>query len=730
VSSPRSISGSGALGAGMIALVLAVSVLVVHAKIALGGKTWDDVRYHTEIAPPRLAASDAMMSGVLPGWWEGSGLGVPLIGEPSHGAAYPAVWLATSPHALDLVWLAHAFWLALGLALWARRLGAGEVACVLAGVIVAASGIVASAALRGAIPALAHVPWVGWAALGIAQATDPRARMRAAAALGLLLGAIGLSGQLAIFIDALALACVVGLTRSSWRANAIAVGAGLAIACVQWLPALLAIGDTAGAHVHALRLSRMLELVAPGSFGSTSPDHAVTQLAGAHAEWPSLYVGAAAFSFALAARMPLRTTILLIALVILALVAGRGGWPGWAGAPDCHLGVLAVIACALASRGIDAALDGERRGLVALIAAAGVSALALGALAVLRTKVEAPALDRALIDGGLGVACLAAAFVVAWRHGERPLSRLVIAALVVAPSVGALGSTAPLADRSIVETTPLWAEAASTVPMSGAPRRVFRPVSLFEDTTPGSLRDAIASLSGTSQARHGIGAARSEDPARPPSHDRVWLAAASGGGALLARYGITLAILPAGIVEGGKVAELARRGNFSLVKYPASPAASMVTEWIWIPDDAAAIARLFPPGGRGLPMGLVVLHGSGVDHQDEPSEPEPCTVSRWTAGAIDMTCVATLEAQAVVSSSPARGWTVHVAGHDTPWVTADVLRRAVALSPGAYVVSWRFVPPGIYAGAGLALVALLVLAGYAAVVTRRYRRDRESRETN
>jgi hypothetical protein len=575
------------------------------------------------------------------------------------------------------------------------------------------------------------VPWVGWAALGIAHATaDPRARMRAAIALGLVLGAIGLSGQLAILFDAVALACVVGLSRSSWRAIAVAVGAGLAIACVQWVPALLAIGDTAGAQVHGLALSRVLELVAPGSFGSTSPDHAVAQLAGAHAEWPSLYIGAAAFSFALAARMSARMTGMLVALVLLALVAGRGGWPAWTGAPDCHLGVLAVIACALASRGIDAALAGQRRGLVALGAAAGVSALALGALAVLRSKVDAPALDRALVDGGLGVACLAAAFVVAWRHGDRALSRLVIAALVVAPSVGALGSTAPLADRSTVETTPMWALAASTVPMSGAPRRVFRPVSLFEDTMPGSLSDAIASLAGTSQARYGIGAARSEDPARPPSHDRVWLAAASAGGSLLARYGITLAILPAAVVDGTKFIELARRANFSLVKYPASPAAAMVTEWIWIPDDTAAIGRLFPSGVRGLPMGLVVLHGSGVDHQDEPSEPEPCTVSRWTAGAIDMTCVATLDAQAVVSSSPARGWTVHVAGHDTPWVTADVLRRSVALPPGAHVVSWRFVPPGIYAGAGLALLALLVLAGYAVVVTRRHRHDRESRETN
>lgn len=715
-----------------MALVLAVSVLVVHARVVLGGKTWDDVRYHTEIAPPRLAAGDAVRTGVPPGWWEGSGLGVPLVGEPSHGAAYPAVWLATSPHALDLVWLAHMLWLALGIALWARRLGASEVPAVLVGVLAAASGIVASAAMRGALPALAHVPWVGWAALGIASATDSRARMRAAVGLGALLGAIGLAGQLAIFIDALALALVIGMSRTSWRALSIAVAAGLAIACVQWVPAMLVLGDGAGGQVHALQLSRLVELVAPGSFGSSSGIHAVTPIAGTHADWPGLYIGAAAISLAVAARVRLRMASLVVALVLVALVAGRGlRWPVWLGGAESHLGVVAAIVCVLASQGLDAVLAGHRRGLVALAAAAGASALALGALAVLRSRVDAPALDRALIDGGLGVACLVAAFVVAWRHVEAQVSRLLIAALVVAPSVGALGSTAPLTERSIVETMPMWAEAASTVPMGGAPRRVFRPISLFEDTTPGSLADAMATLTGTFAARHGIGAARSEDPARPESHDRVWLAASSGGGALLARYGIALAILPTSMVDDVGPAMLARRSNFSLVKYPTSPAAAMITEWIWIPDDAAAIARLFPPGvGRGLPLGLVVLHGTGTDHQDEPGEPQPCTITRWTAGAIDMTCVANVEAQAVVSSSPADGWTVHVAGRDTPWVTADVLRRAVPIAAGAHVVSWRFVPPGIHLGAALAALALLALAAYAFVVTRRHKRDREAPGTN
>lgn len=727
MSEPRSVSTLPTIALG---LVLAISVLVIHARVVLGGKTWDDVAYHTEIAPPRLAAAEAIAAGELPGWWEASGLGVPLLGEPSHGAAYPLAWIATTPHALDLLWILHVLWLALGVALWSRRLGASELTSVLAGVIVAASGIVGSAAIRGVLPALAHVPWVAWAALGLRKADTARSRVRATAALAAALGMIGLAGHLAILVDASALALLVGWRRGRLGALATGVGAGVAIAMVQWIPALLVIADGAGAEVGALRPSRLVELIAPGSFGAGSSDRAVAQIAGEHPAWPSLYIGAPLLALALVARGSRRTTGYVVALVALTAVAGRGGWPAWLGAPELHLALVVLVAAAHASLGLDALLAGQRRALLALGGGALATAVATGALVVLGARVGAPALDRAVIDGVLAVLCIAGAVAVAWRTRLR----FVTAALVVAPTVGALGATAPLIDRSIVETTPMWADAASTVPTEGAPRRVYRPLSLFEDESPTSVTDAIATLVGTSAARHGLGSARSEDPARPPIHDAVWLAASSVGGALLERYAISIAILPIAMVDGRKLAELARRASWSLVRYPTAPAAAIVTEWIWLPDDATAIARLFPPGvGRGLPAGLVVLRGRGADHQDEPAEPEPCTVTRWSRGVIDLTCVANAPAYAVVSSTSAPGWTVHVAGVDTPWVTADVLRRAVEIPAGASVVSWRYEPPGLLGGVVVGLAGVLAVVGYAVAVsllTRRRTRDRASRETS
>src|SRR5690606_15791426 len=123
-----------------------------------------------------------------------------------------------------------------------------------------------------------------------------------------------------------------------------------------------------------------------------------------------------------------------------------------------------------------------------------------------------------------------------------------------------------------------------------------------EDVSPSSVHDAVATLAGTSAARHGVGTARSEDPARSRVHDRVWLAAAGAGGALLARFGVSLAILPLSLADGRGMVNLATRGNWALVHYPAAPPAAMVYEWIWSADIAGALARLFPPGaGRGLP---------------------------------------------------------------------------------------------------------------------------------
>jgi hypothetical protein len=440
----------------LVALALGVAILVVQIRVIAGGQTWDDVRYHTDVAPPRLAAADQVGRGEPPAWWDGSGLGVPLAGEPSHGALYPPMWLAVSPHALDLVMIAHLAWAALGVAVWTRR-RASDRSALIAGVLIATTGILASSAVRGALPALAHVPWLGAAVEALAAAGEARARLstdddraairaraaRAAAAIAALIGAIALVGELAVVGDALVLALVVGARRTTWRHLAAAIGAGLAIGAAQWLPAILQLPASTGGEVVGLPLARVLELVVPSAAG-----------AGDAAWAPSVFVGAPLLALA-AVRAPSRRVLgVLGGFAAAALLTGRGGWPAWTGAPELHLAALAIVLAVGAGDGLDAVIAGQRRGVLALALAAGLTALALAAFAALRVQHAelAPAIDRALINGGLGVGCMAGAAVLAWRAPGAWIAALC--ALLVAPSAGGAHALAPMIDRAIVGEPP------------------------------------------------------------------------------------------------------------------------------------------------------------------------------------------------------------------------------------------------------------------------------------
>jgi len=712
---------SGGVGAPsrslpLVALALGVAVLVVQIRVIAGGQTWDDVRYHSEVAPPRLSAATAVQDGEWPAWWDGSGLGVALAGEPRHGALYPPIWLAATPHALDLVLVAHLAWAALGVAVWARR-RASDRAALVAGVLVATTGVLFSAALRGALPALAHLPWLAAAADGLARAATPRARSLAACAIAALLGAIALAGELAVVIDAIAIALALGLRRTSARWLAAALAAGLAIGAVQWLPAALQLARGTPDEVSGLPLARLIELLVPGAFGATAADHAVPTLAGAAPWAPSLFVGAPLLALAAVRAPPRRVLGVIGGLIAAALIAGRGGWPAWLGAPELHLAALAMVLAVNAADGFDALALGQRRAVLALGFAAGLAALALAALAVLVSQHSelAPPVGGALLDGALGVACAAAGALLARRAPGRRIA--VLCGLLVAPGVGAVHAIAPVTERGVVDEPPAWARLAERAP---SPVRAFRPVFMLDRPR---LDAAIATLAGASAWRWGIAAARSEDPARPAVHDRVWLAAAHEGGALLDRYGIQLAILPSTVAGGRDLRVLGRRGSWALVELPVAPAASVMTGWRWAVDPGDALALLFPGGGgTGVLRGTTVLAGAGPEGPTGGStgqDPRPCAIEAWRDGDIALSCTSDRHAYAVVSSSAAPGWTVTVDDRDADWLAADVLRRAVAIPAGTHRIHWRYAAPGLATGAWLALAGVLAIAALWALGRRR-----------
>src|SRR5205085_2534828 len=134
----------------------------------------------------------------------------------------------------------------------------------------------------------------------------------------------------------------LGVRRIGARWLATAVGAGLAISAAQWLPAALHLlhGERAGATVSGMPLARLVELIVPGAFGD-----ALGGVPGA--SWaPSLFIGAPLLALS-AVVSPSRRMIGLVAgLVLATLIAGRGGWPAWLGAPELHLGALVLVLAA------------------------------------------------------------------------------------------------------------------------------------------------------------------------------------------------------------------------------------------------------------------------------------------------------------------------------------------------------------------------------------------------
>jgi hypothetical protein len=702
-----------------VILALVVAALVIHVRV-IAGDAWDDVDYHARVAPPRLAAATQIHAGVFPRWWDGSSWGVPLFAEPSHGAGDPLMWIGAVPHALDLVLIFHIAWLAVGIGLWARRAGASQLAAIGAGIFAITTGVITSAALRGALPGIADLPWIGWASLGLVRADTRGTRMIYASVLGLLVGTIALAGEPAAVFDAIALALVLAGSRRAalWLAGALAVG--LAIGGAQWIPAWSLVG--AGGELHGIALPRLVELVVPGAFGSIEPARGVAAFAGGDASaWPSLFFGAPLVALALAFRAERRRDRgLVIGLGLAALIVGRGGWSIRWGAPEVHAAALAIVLAVRAARGLDGLLAGDKRARRAIAIAAAVATVATWCMVALRDP-STPAIDRALFDGGIGCACMIGAYAAA--VSKRSRARYLAVLLALAPGVIAVRSTEPTIGGSAIANEPRWVTdglAAFRAP----PRRVYRPP-MLEKTPEISLADALATLYGTSGSRWGIDSARSDDPARMPEETDAWATSSHGGGQLLERLGIGLAVLPRSVVETRNMRELDRTDDWALVQYPSEPAAITMSDWEWVPDAAAAFKLLFPPNGsRGVPTDHGVLLGSGPT-QDTGGihHATTCEIERWDPGAIDLACGAPSNAYAIVSSSAITGWNATVDGVATPWVAADGLRRAVyvaAAGPAAnkHRVQWRYRAPGLDGGlvvAAFGVAACIALLGLGAL---------------
>jgi len=693
-----------------LAIVLAAAIMVMHAPVLLGGETWADAVYLGEVVPARMAAAAAIADGHLPEWWSGTGLGVPLAAAPHHGALYPPHWLLAWGRIglLDLVLLLHVWWAAVGIAVWARRLGADDLSAVVVGGAFAACGAVSGSLAPGAAVAICHLPWIGWAADRVNMAADARGRGRATVALAALLGVVGLTGQIAVLVDGVVLAIAIAASRPRHRRpavihGAIAIVAGLLLAAVQLWPAALHLtGDIAGAD--AGEPPRWLGLVIPG--------------AGAP------FVGVPLIALAVIGAVAVEGAVGVAVLGVAAVgVLLAGAWPHTVltGDPALHISAAAAGAAALAGAGFTT-LAGERPDTrTYIVLGAAVVALALAALS---WPTSASAV--AVAAGGATLAALLAAGARGFAAGA-PLA----AALMVGHPV-ALDRGRPRIERSQLEDVPmLLAPAASTAlcvrcPAPAAPgSRVYRPRQLDADDPDPGRRARIDHDTGAGDipSRFGLAIAQTRDPARRAIEDDVWRAAGTGGRRLLDRYGIEWAVLPASVATASGMTVAATWGRWVLVATsPARPRAFVAPRWRSVPDDAAAVAAVFPTTGDGVAPDTVVL--TGVDSGGTPERVPipPCDVRRPSPHEVALTCEAPAGGWAVLLDAWAPGWSVTVDGAAAPVAIGDALVRATRVDAGRHQVQWTYRTPGLRLGGLVSALAWLHLAGAAWLLARRRRR--------
>ncbi|HEU5055374.1 MAG TPA: YfhO family protein [Kofleriaceae bacterium] len=227
--------------AAPLGVMVALLWLVGVAPVLLGGRTFAAPAHAAETLVWHQAVADAIAGGHLAEWDETAGLGQPLAGAPGRAAVYPPVWLealAPMPWAADAVLLLHLLLLALGVALWSRRLGADPAAAAAAGGAAACSGFAWSLAGGGGpLLAAAWLPFCGWAASRLGERWIAPAALVAASAGAVLLA--GPSGPL-LAVPVVALAGAIasgGETRRVLAALAAALAAAALLGAAALVPA-------------------------------------------------------------------------------------------------------------------------------------------------------------------------------------------------------------------------------------------------------------------------------------------------------------------------------------------------------------------------------------------------------------------------------------------------------------------------------------------------------------
>ncbi|HET8541251.1 MAG TPA: YfhO family protein [Anaeromyxobacter sp.] len=768
----------------MAALAAAAAcIAVIWHRIVFLGETWVLRDTLTLTLPSREAVASAMRAGRLAEWWDATGSGAVLAANPIHAALSPIAWLLFPIPRVgpDLYVLLHLTIGAVGLGLWAVRLGADTRGAALAAATFTASGYVASTVPNGMAPVVAAMPWGAWAADRLASARDRDARVRAALVLALAWAFQLLPGEPGQAIATGWLMTAVLLARLGvrrWRIlgwAAASVAAAVALDAAVLLPAVEQLRiSLRGAGLHlavggmwSMNPLRLVEILWPGALGPpldptrTLQPFLRTATPGTESFGPvwsmSVHLGAAALVLALLGSAGRSRRVLLLASAGFLVLALGTYTPFYAAYrtvflpeqamryPEKHVAGAIAIWCALAGVGLTRMLRagaGPPFARRLAVAAATVASLALAIFlgsASLGAEVAAnePGLDgagafRAIATGG-GI--LAASLAALSGAAALAVRARVVAAAALA-TVGVLGPLAwdaawfvRSASRERVFARPPVVDMIRTADPDArfgpAGLRVYRgwePVGVSPDWGEMFAAYQTETIAGNVAARFGLGAIPGLDSSTTANAERFWAAMNRLDRiTYMTLLGVRWALVWVAPGDSPPRPPAASLGQgWHLLHVPeARPRAFVAPRWTTArPGDA--VIDDFARTESTVDLGRVAVEGvppSPAAHEGEPLS--PCLVEAPAAEEVELRCATRLGGFAVLLDELAPGWTATVDGAPAEIRRIDGFFRGVYLGPGPHRVAFRYSTPGLRHGIAVSMVAWASFAVAAAWMSRR-----------
>jgi hypothetical protein len=722
---PRALADRRADIAALAVIALAVLALTIEG---FAGRLPSVRDMAGATIPSRWFWRESVHAGHLPLWNPYVSLGTPAIASPVHGSLYPLHFaLALLPFRAGFfaTWALHAVVAGAGGYALARSCGCRSESALVSGLVWAVGGYATSMWWNG--EKLLPTAWIPWIARGVREvARAPRIfgrELALAAPCGALLCA---AGDPFLLFDAALLGVSVALVglpgQPGTRAMRVLTASGavfgltVTLAAAVLLPAALLGAETGrgsalslgDAQLWSMHPVRWLELFVPSPLGDPLGDAKAypgapyaDSAAQVHPWAVSLFVGSATLALATAARgrrvlLPLWGAALVAVLLAIGRHAPFDEWarsvvPGLALSrfPEKHVVVACGALALLASRGVEAVLEGEGSATrVLVVAFAGLGLAMILAPAPLRTTTEHGAVHAAVAVGALGCALFAARR----REPASWLIPLVVAGDLVTSSRSLLDwMPANALDR------PLIARDLATR-QGEAPRRILR--------LPSADFRRLATLPEDAASVFGVGAVPGWDPAVSPLIDPISKALAAQGQRLVELLRIDAVLVP----NDPDV----MMPEWRVLREPSRPRAWMVGLALPARSEAEALARLaapeFDPEAAAIVVAPEVTPEVAALAAGPPRALGPCDTLDYQATRVSLRCRADAPALLVLADSAMRGWHAAVDGVPRAIVRANVATRGVALPAGTHDVEMRFDPPGLVEGLLISTLGLLVSA--------------------